>query len=168
MKSTYKKFNLEEALNGAKLETREGLKVKAVHLIENTNNPSPLVVVVEDPSGGHDDIISCTANGRFWGEGGDSSLDLFIVKEPKTHYVNVYKDFKTGQVTTGGKLYNTEREAMDNVVYGSSLMKYLKTISFTDELENPCEKIDVDTDTMDLRDLKDISSIINSFMGGFK
>ena len=143
MKSTHKEFNLEEALNGAKLETREGLKVKAVHLIENTNNPNPLVVVLENIDG--DDIISCTANGRFWNDTTDISLDLFIVEEPKTYYINVYKDFGTNVVTTGGKLYNTPEEAKDNVVEGG-FMQYLKTISFTDKLENPCKKIEIDTD----------------------
>jgi hypothetical protein len=143
MKSTYKKFNLEEALNGAKLETREGLKVKSIHLIENTNNPNPLIVVLENTDG--DDITNCTVNGRFWNDTTDSNLDLFIVKEVKTHYVNVYKDFKTGQVTIGGRPYDTFEEATISVLEGNST-KYLKTISFTDELENPCKKIEIDTD----------------------
>ena len=122
MKSTYKKFNLEEALNGAKLETREGLKVKYVHLIENINNPHPLVVVLEDSDGG-DSISNYTVDGRYWSDGGDSKLDLFIVKEPKVYYANVYKSAVEG-----------------------GFMQYFKTISFTDELENPCKKIEIDTD----------------------
>ena len=137
----YRKFNLEQALNGAKLETREGLKVKSVHLIENTNNPNPLVVVLENTDG--DDIISCTANGRFWNDTTDSSLDLFIIIEPKVYYANVYKDFKTGQVTLGGNLFDTEKDAIESAVEGG-FMQYLKTISFTDELENPCKDIEID------------------------
>ena len=144
MKSTYKKFNLEEALNGAKLETREGLKVKYVHLIENINNPHPLVVVLEDSDGG-DSISNYTVDGRYWSDGGDSKLDLFIVKEPKVYYANVYKDFKTRQVTLGGNLFDTEEDAIESAVEGG-FMQYFKTISFTDELENPCKKIEIDTD----------------------
>jgi hypothetical protein len=162
MKKTYKKFNLEEALNGAKLETREGLKVKAIHLIENTNNTNPLVVVLENTDG--DDITNCTVNGRFWNNNCDSSLDLFIVEEPKVYYLNVYKDNRTGtgDVTVGGNIFFTFEEARESAVESLS-MNYLKTISFTDELENPCEKIDVDTDTMKEKALKDISSIFNCF-----
>ena len=142
----YRKFNLEEVLNGAKLETREGLKVKSIHLIENTNNANPLVVVLEDGNGpGEDSIINCTANGRYWNDNCDSSLDLFIIIEPKVYYANVYKDFKTGQVTLGGNLFDTEEDAIESAVEGG-FMQYFKTISFTDELENPCKKIEIDTD----------------------
>ena len=140
----YRKFNLEQALNGAKLETREGLKVKSIHLIENTNSRNPLVVVLEDGNGpGEDSIINCTINGRYWNDNCDSSLDLFIIIEPKVYYANVYKDFFTGGVTVGGKLYDTFEEAYKNAVEGG-FMKYLKTISFTDELEDPCKDIEID------------------------
>ena len=66
MNKKYKEFDLKQALNGAKVETRDGRKVKYVHLINDTTNPRPLVGVVEDPSGGHDDIMNFDENGRFW------------------------------------------------------------------------------------------------------
>lgn len=145
MKNTYKKFNLEEALNGAKLETREGRKVKEIVLFEDTNNTHPFIAVVENNDvEGDDCIFRYTTNGRFLSDDQDNKFDLFIVEEPKTYYINVYKDFGTNVVTIGGKLYNTEEEAKDSATDGF-FTQYLKTISFTDELENPCEKIDIDT-----------------------
>ena len=141
MKRTYKKFNLGEALNGAKLETREGLKVKSIHLIENTNNPNPLVVVLENTDG--DDIISCTINGRFWNDNCDSSLDLFIVEEVKIHYVNVYKQVD-GRLYLSAIAYET-RHAAVNCISEPKGSTYIKTIEVTDELENPCKNIEIDT-----------------------
>jgi hypothetical protein len=43
-----KPFNLEDALTGKPCVTRDGRKVKNIHLIENANHPFPLVACIEN------------------------------------------------------------------------------------------------------------------------
>ena len=138
MNKKYKEFDLKQALNGAKVETRDGRKVKYVHLINDTTNPRPLVGVVEDPSGGHDDIMNFDENGRFWDTKNESKLDLLIVEEVKTHYINVYK-YDNGILMLSTFAYNSKQEAIENISEPKN-SKYLKTIEVTDEVDEVVEE----------------------------
>lgn len=139
MKKQYKEFNLSK-LSGAQVETRDGRKVKYVHLINDTNNPRPLIGVVESEDELYDDIINFTETGRFWDTKNDSSLDLFIVEEVKTYYVNVYK-LEDGRLHLSGIAYETREKALD-CAGAPTRSKYLKTIEVTDEVEETTDELD--------------------------
>jgi hypothetical protein len=106
-----------------------------------------LIGVVEDPSGGCDDIMNFTKNGRFWDDNNDSSLDLFIVEEVKTFYTNVYK-LKDGRIHFSGIAYETREKALD-CIDGDAHSKYIKTIEVTDEADETVEENDNDVKQFD-------------------
>ena len=138
MNKKYKEFDLKQALNGVKVETRDGRKVKSVLKINDTTNPRPVVVVVEDPSGGHDDIMNFDENGRFWDTKNESKLDLLIVEEVKIHYVNVYK-YNDGKLVLSTFPYDSKQEAIEHISTPKHTT-YLKTIEVTDEADEVVEE----------------------------
>jgi hypothetical protein len=93
MKKQYRKFNLEEALQGnVEVETTSGRKVKYIHLIENYVGNFPVIVVLESENqGGTDEILNYTVKGTFWFESNTSKFDLQMYDKVAVCYVNVYK-----------------------------------------------------------------------------
>ena len=154
MNKKYKEFDLSKVLSGAKVETRDGRKVKYIHLINDTTNPRPLVGVVEDPSGGHDDIMNFDENGRFWDTKNESSLDLLIVEEVKVNYVNVYK-YNDGRLYCSSFSYETKQKAIENICAPIN-SKYLKTIELTDEVDEVVEETQDDYDVKQFNDFTDM------------
>jgi len=78
-----KPFNLEEALNGKPVITRDGLKVKEVYLFKNRKSRYCLACLIED-----DDIETFTKEGEYF-KGKTNILDLFMEEE-------VFYGFKYG------------------------------------------------------------------------
>jgi hypothetical protein len=118
-----KPFNLEEALNGAKVVTRDGREVSQLTNFENLNDDYPLIGVVDRS------IRTWTTQGLFVGAPlGESDEDLFLAVEPQRVWVNVY--YLNGKLFIGADQYNSLREAK---LYTSDEvdMKYIKTIKIT-------------------------------------
>jgi len=78
------KFNLEKALNGAKVITRDGREVSQVTLFDSSNEEWPLCAVV----GG--EILSYSKDGSYISSNDYSELDLFMAPEILSGFVNVY------------------------------------------------------------------------------
>jgi hypothetical protein len=117
------KFDLEKALNGSKVVTRDGKEVKELTKFESLNNGYPLIGVVDGS------IRTWTRQGIFNDlHEGESDADLFIAVEPKSIWVNVYHNQDT--IETGANY--TTLEAAKRSMHQN--MQYIKTIEITDEL----------------------------------
>lgn len=107
-----KSFNLNDALAGHPVVTRNGRKVTQLHLFYNITDKYSLYGVIGD------DLHVFTENGSFFDDGEKSELDLFmesLYKDNDTQFINLYKDRVTGEIFAGQKLYSSEQDAKNNV-----------------------------------------------------
>lgn len=119
-----KPFNLEEALKGAKVVTRDGGEVKELTKFENLKD-YPLVGVLDT------ELKTWTTEGKYSAyDLGQSYLDLFLAVEPIRIYKNVYRSIDGGIEL--GASHKTKEQA---VKQGSDAKDYIKTIEITDEPE---------------------------------
>jgi hypothetical protein len=97
-----KKFNLQEALAGEPVISREGKQVTQLHLFEvNPSSNYSLYGVVD----GH--VESFTKDGKWDKDSNEGSRDLFM--GPDSIYINIYK-LISGDYTIGSN-HNTKEEA---------------------------------------------------------
>ena len=117
-------FNLEEALNGAKVVTRDGREVKKLTYFDASKNDHyPLYGVVGT-------LICCwTITGQHHIDTDNNHNDLFLSVEPKRIWVNVYQH--DGMISIGS-IYKTKKEARRKAVDNVD-MQYIKTIKITDK-----------------------------------
>jgi hypothetical protein len=88
MMKALKPFNLQAALNGAPVVTRDGRKVLEIHhFTECFGTDHPVRAVVEGIEG----IDSFTVCGRYVDRMHDRDYDLFMAPVKKTFYVNFYQ-----------------------------------------------------------------------------
>jgi hypothetical protein len=116
-----KPFNLEKALNGAKVVTRDGRKVTQLTKFECLSLDS-LGGVLDNQ------LRTWTTQGLFIPNYGESDADLFLAVKPKRIWVNVYIFHDTIQ-TVGN--YNTLEAAKKSI---DQNLNFIKTIEITDEL----------------------------------
>ena len=81
-------FNLEEALAGAKVVTRDGREVKQVTCFDDVAGYNPMIVygVVNG------EVYSWTAEGFYHSEGALCDGDLMMAPKKLGGFVNVYND----------------------------------------------------------------------------
>lgn len=116
-----KEFNLEEALKGAKLVTRDGREVSEWKYFETGNKIYRIASVIDG------EIQTFTKEGRYLVDGSAHYKDLFIKTEPKKCYVNVYGD--------GKKVWTDSSQDEYHLAIGEIVSKnYIKTIEITDEV----------------------------------
>ena len=118
------KFDLEKALNGAKVVTRDGREVRQLTKFKGVTTESHSLVGV---LGGY--MCSWADDGRFndvFAE--QQGKDLFLAVEPQSIWVCVLKI--NGQIGLGAIGYTKEEAESRN--YHTD--KYIKTIEITDEL----------------------------------
>lgn len=115
-----KPFNLESALQGKPVVTRDGRKVKI-----GAYNPDALTYRKIVGWIG-EDSCSWADNGDYYPKEEHRS-DLFMAAETVTRWVNVYDD---GKIETGGTTYDTKEEAENNrtYIYGEYLGAYALTV----------------------------------------
>lgn len=109
-KQMKKEFNLEEALKGAKLVTRDGREVSEWKYFDTCKSHYNIVAIIDG------EIRTFCRD------------DIFIFTEPKKCYVNVYRQ-GDGSMWLG-EAQETLEDAKDNI---SKSMNYIKTIEITDE-----------------------------------
>lgn len=117
-----KEFNLEEAIAGKPIVTRDGKKVLDFHYFEDVNLKihHPITVLIE----GSIRLDSYTRKGTYY-TSGISLNDLLMYEEPKTYYANVYKH-PSGRPYTGH--YFESLEELKQIIPPSN---YIKTIEIT-------------------------------------
>jgi hypothetical protein len=118
------KFDLEKALNGAKVVTRDGREVKELTKFEGFKD-YPLVGIVDSQ------LHTWTTQGLISLHLGECGADLFLAVEPKRIWVNVYN--RNGKLWLGGCQYDSLTEAKLHAV-DTPNMQYIKTIEITDEI----------------------------------
>jgi len=116
-------FDLEKALNGAKVVTRDGREVSQFIKFDTYEKFSLYGVV-------NDEILFWDIKGRYY-EGANPNIDLFIVGEVQSIWVNVYKNQKDRKISIGYNQYKSKDDAEQKGVCNSS---YFKTIEITDEI----------------------------------
>ena len=79
-----KPFDLEKALAGAKVVSRDGIEVTEIKLFESIKHDFKVVAI----SGG--DVATYTIDGVYSCTKGESKYDLFLAPELKTGWVNIY------------------------------------------------------------------------------
>lgn len=123
-------FNLERALAGDKVVTRDGLEVLKVILLEIYIS-RPVIFLLK----GMDDVFQCNLNGvHNTGIIDGHYFDLFMAdSEPKaaTYLVNVYK-LPDGSLING-QAHKSKVTPMVEMGYFLAGATLLKTISFTVE-----------------------------------
>lgn len=117
-----KEFNLEEALNGAKVVTRDGREVTQLTKFK-TIEEHCLYGVLEN------EIHSWHKNGVFY-KHTKNNTDLFLAVEPQRIWVNVF--YNNNLLWVGNVCYDSKERAEENAISNSNI-KYIKTIEITDE-----------------------------------
>lgn len=122
-----KKFNLQEALSGKPIITRDGRKVSEIHyLMTTTEDNTKLIAVVDGYVSGH------SIDGRHNSPKLDSPSDLFMDEPVVEKWFNVYRHTLRGKEITVGEGYYTYEEA---IKMGARLDNYIKTIKIDNKPE---------------------------------
>lgn len=115
------KFDLERALAGEPVITRDGREVTEIHLFKTVKTDYPLIVVV----GG--DNHEYTEEGKF-NINVSSNDDLFMKPKVIEGWFNVYL---VGVKIWTSSAYESEERAKQNI---GNFDTYIKTIKITDEV----------------------------------
>lgn len=119
-----KKFDLEKALSGGRVITRNGKEVTGLHLFGVENN-FPLFGIVDG------EIRRWSKEGRIFIDVVETKFDLFMPGEKKTMWVNVYKD-GDGSFITGKCLHSKEETALLNTK--NPFAEFFDTVPITFEI----------------------------------
>lgn len=96
-----KPFNLQKALNGAEVVTRDGRKVQRLVYVPERRSADRLLVIIDGTDYWQYD------NGKYYPHT-DSNQDLLIVANTKIIQVNLYLD--NGRVVTGSTAFSEKVE----------------------------------------------------------
>ena len=105
MEKKLKPFDLEAALNGAAVVTREGKEVTEVIVLKNKYHGKNVLALINDT------LYSFNQDGRI-NEAVEYPNDLFMKPQQLTKWVNIYST-KSGYLTCGGGLFDTKEEALE-------------------------------------------------------
>jgi hypothetical protein len=131
MENNLKPFNLQDALAGKPVVTRQGKKVTQLHLFDS-NMDQPLVGLIEDEF----DVQSWNEYGKYFADETEAYSDLFMEDEKISLWVNVY--ITTSLAVHKQRIilreYRTKENALKYIKEGSIRYEYIKTIEITHEL----------------------------------
>ena len=117
-----KPFNLEEALAGKPVVTRQGIPVTQIVHFKNVNNRYEIFGVLNN------EIESWTILGEYNKSLNNHARDIFMLPEKKSIWVNVYKGYDNEVVL--GDHYPTLDRAKSQIISDNT---YIKTIEITNE-----------------------------------
>jgi|SRR6478752_9365268 len=122
-----KPFDLEKALAGHPLVTRDGRKVLDFHYFKvMTQYRFPIYAAIENIGGSYPYFTQFDIEGSEHSGIEESQNDLFLASTKKTYWMNIYKDWN-GSIILGGNLFESMEEAIDSAKYRH---EKIKTISF--------------------------------------
>lgn len=113
-KNNLKPFNLERALSGEPIVTRDGMKVLQIaHFPLSTHVDEKLSVLLDDASGIH----SFYENGRYVGNGewNDSEYDLFMLPKTKKFWIGISMENPNYNMNYTTNAYNSLEDAKSYV-----------------------------------------------------
>lgn len=114
-----KQFNLKEYLENPnrKVVTRDGRPVRIICTDRKHRDVNyPIVALIENDEG-NEGVESFTKDGKWWGDGLKSKIDLFFAPTKKEGWMNVFKFREATSVAAGGVIYESEqaaRKAIEN------------------------------------------------------
>lgn len=112
-------FDLEKAKAGNPVCTRCGSKARIICF--DRDSEYPIVALIDRNSG--EEISSHTKEGKFYSSEDTHHLDLFMIKEVREGFINIYtSDSCLGRC--GSFIYKTLEEAYKNIDGGG----YIKTV----------------------------------------
>lgn len=123
MKQNLKPFNLDAALQGAEVVTREGQKVTEIVWLKTLSYPHNLFAVID----GH--LHAFNKQGRSYADI-DHDNDLFMKPQQVTKWVNIY--CSSGGFRTGIYTFDSEEQAKKSIDEFNS--EYYCTVPMTFEL----------------------------------
>lgn len=155
MKKQYRKFNLEEALQGnVEVETKSGYKVKQMYLFENSTTTHSLVVLLKRKDDDSDFISQYTKDGKYlWGKNHEHDLQMY--DKVAVCYVNVYKVID-GRLHVG-PANKTKEQAISSICEPKGAT-YIKTIEITDQTT---EDVSNDDDSYNELGMNDVEFLFN-------
>ena len=106
-----KPFDLEKALAGEPVVTRDGYRVTDIHLFSGAITNWKVIAHIENNSS----VYSFTIDGKYSDNDAGSDYDLFMY-EPE-RWVNIYWDEMTEKAYSDG-IYKTREEALNNKQVG--------------------------------------------------
>lgn len=113
-----KPFNLEAALKGEKVVTRNGQEVGEIHYFKNVAGQSMLAVI-------NSRLYHFAPDGRYFLDDINSSLDLFMAPKKRTVYVNVHRSDYVPSGVGFGTAYSSVEEANKS----RGIFQFIKTIA---------------------------------------
>jgi hypothetical protein len=115
-------FNLERALAGDPIVTRDGRKVLQIAYFPIAAKDNQIVALIE-----HNEYLShYHRDGSYYSE--KSAEDLFMAQKTKTYWVNIYKH-ENNKIHCG-EVYSSKERAENSYFDYSSHSLFIKTISF--------------------------------------
>ena len=122
-----RKFNLQEALSGKPIITRDGRKITEIHYLMTTTEDNTKLIAVVD---GY--VLGYSIDGRHNSPKLDSPSDLFMDEPVVEKWFNVYRHTLKGTEISVGEGYYTYEEA---IKMGGRLDNYIKTIKIDNKPE---------------------------------
>ena len=111
-----KQFSLEEYLKNPNREvvTRDGRNVRIICTDRKNHDSCPIIALVETDE---DDerVRSFKIDGKWSVDGLGSNFDLFFAPEKHEAWINLFRDCCTGVNYPSSRLFNTKKEAKQNV-----------------------------------------------------
>lgn len=126
-----RKFELSEAIKGAKLVTRDGRAARLLAYDVNSRMGS-LVVATTNPIDGYEQVDQYHKDGKFWSDISSSNFDLFLaddadIKTPKEYKYIIVLIKDTDEIVRGP--YN-KNQALNIISSGVNGYKFHKLISY--------------------------------------
>jgi hypothetical protein len=118
------KFDLEKALNGAKVVTRDGRQVTQLTHFELTGGPYLLYGVIDGR------LEGWTIDGRSIYDT-ENEADLFLEGKVQSIWVNIYRKDGDEGIFIGNRRYTSQEDAIKYIHQNDT--DYIKTIEITDE-----------------------------------
>jgi hypothetical protein len=119
-------FNLEKALSGAEVFTRDGSQVTELHLFKTKNGPFQLTGIIDGI------YHHFTKDGKY-NLSYKSDNDLFLKKQQIVIYKNVYFNSDSNKLWLGNITYSSEYEAVKQFETETT-ENYIKTIKITNDI----------------------------------
>jgi len=115
-----KEFNLQAALAGEPVVTRDGRKITDLHYFKDVKTKFSLVVHIENNSS----VDHYTIKGTWTEDFENQELDLFMFEPEK--WINIYHSAVRDEAWCS-RFYESEKEARENIIDGN----YQTTIQLT-------------------------------------
>lgn len=103
-----KKFNLERALAGDKVVTRNGQKVNKIVNFDGIGKNKKSIAFVLNGN-----VFTCKKDGRFKIGNIDSGHDLFMAQVKRQGWINIFK-CGSESMPISGRVYCSEDEALES------------------------------------------------------